>query len=98
MRSLITRTRRSAARLGNPPPQSSCGSHKTWSRPAFSTLQVQDSQGKQVDNKDAHLDAQNKSLFIVTTPQLPPGTYTVTWQAVSVDTHKTQGKFKFTVK
>ncbi len=26
-----------------------------------------------------------------------PGTYTVTWHAVSVDTHHTQGSFKFTV-
>lgn len=28
---------------------------------------------------------------------LPPGVYTVTWHAVSVDTHKTQGHFTFTV-
>jgi methionine-rich copper-binding protein CopC len=26
-----------------------------------------------------------------------PGTYTVTWHAVAVDTHHTQGSFKFTV-
>lgn len=29
---------------------------------------------------------------------LAPGVYTVTWHAVSVDTHKTQGSFNFTVK
>jgi methionine-rich copper-binding protein CopC len=29
---------------------------------------------------------------------LAPGVYTVTWHAVSVDTHKTQGSFSFTVK
>jgi methionine-rich copper-binding protein CopC len=29
---------------------------------------------------------------------LPPGVYTVTWSAVSVDTHHTQGDFQFTVK
>jgi methionine-rich copper-binding protein CopC len=28
---------------------------------------------------------------------LKPGTYQVTWHAVSVDTHKTQGSFSFTV-
>ena len=28
---------------------------------------------------------------------LPAGTYTVTWHVVSVDTHKTQGSFTFTV-
>ena len=29
---------------------------------------------------------------------LAPGVYTVAWHAVSVDTHKTQGSFSFTVK
>lgn len=29
---------------------------------------------------------------------LKPGTYTVTWHVVSVDTHPTSGKYKFTVK
>ena len=28
---------------------------------------------------------------------LPPGTYTVTWHVVSIDTHPTSGRFKFTV-
>ena len=26
-----------------------------------------------------------------------PGTYSVTWHAVALDTHHTQGSFKFTV-
>ena len=66
--------------------------------PAFSTLEVDDAQGRVVDKKDAHLDAQNKRLFIVSLTPLSPGTYTVVWHAVSVDTHKTQGHFEFTVK
>jgi methionine-rich copper-binding protein CopC len=65
---------------------------------AFSTVEVVDAQGHQVDKKDARLDEQNKKLFIVSLPPLSPGTYTVVWHAVSVDTHKTQGHFKFTVK
>lgn len=28
---------------------------------------------------------------------LPPGRYRVTWHAVSVDTHRTQGKYNFLV-
>ena len=28
---------------------------------------------------------------------LPPGTYTVTWHVVSVDTHPTSGSYRFTV-
>jgi methionine-rich copper-binding protein CopC len=66
--------------------------------PAFSTLEVQDAQGREVDKKDAHLDNKDKTLFIVSLPTLPSGTYTVIWHAVSVDTHKTQGHFEFTVK
>jgi hypothetical protein len=66
--------------------------------PAFSTLEVQDAQGREVDKKDAHLDDKDKSLFLVSLPQLPAGTYTVIWHAVSVDTHRTQGRFKFTIK
>ncbi len=66
--------------------------------PAFSTVEVQDAQGQAVAKTEAHLDTQNKSLFLISVPSLPAGAYTVIWHAVSVDTHKTQGRFKFTVK
>ena len=66
--------------------------------PAFSTMEVSDAQGKLVDKKDAHLNDKDKTLLIVSLPSLPPGTYTVTWHVVSVDTHKTQGHFEFTLK
>jgi copper resistance protein C len=66
--------------------------------PVFSSIKVEDVQGKEVDKKDMHLDDKDKSLMIVSVPPLPHGTYTVTWHAVSVDTHRTQGHFQFTVK
>lgn len=66
--------------------------------PAFSSVEVQDAKGKHVDKKDAHLDNKDGSLFIVSVPSLPDGTYTVNWHVVSVDTHRTQGHFKFTIK
>lgn len=65
---------------------------------AFSKIEVRDAQGKEVDKKDAHLDNKDKSLLVVSLPQLPAGIYTVNWHAVSVDTHKTQGHFEFTIK
>jgi copper resistance protein C len=41
----------------------------------------------------------NQAVFIVPIAKaLPAGAYTVHWQAVSVDTHHTQGTFEFTVK
>ena len=81
----------------NPPPVI-----KIWFtqelEPVFSSVEVQDAQGKQVDKKDIRLDDKDKTLLIVSVPKLPDGTYTVTWHVVSVDTHRTQGSFKFTIK
>ena len=65
--------------------------------PAFSTLVVRDSAGKRVDAGKAHLEAGNPKRMIVGLHRLAPGTYTATWHAVSVDTHRTEGRFTFTV-
>ena len=66
--------------------------------PVFSSVVVQDAQGKPMDKKDMRLDDKNKSLVIISVPSLPDGTYTVIWHAVSVDTHRTRGRFQFTIK
>ena len=66
--------------------------------PAFSKIEVKDKDGKEVDKKDTHLDPQERQTLIVSLESLPPGTYTVSWHVVSVDTHPTRGDFKFTVK
>ena len=66
--------------------------------PAFSSIEAKDTQGKQVDAKDCRVDTKDKTLLEVTLPQLPAGTYTVTWHVVSTDTHRTQGHFEFTIK
>jgi methionine-rich copper-binding protein CopC len=66
--------------------------------PAFSKIQVFGPDGKEVDKKDSHVDEKDKSLLIVSVEQLPPGTYKVHWDVVSLDTHRTRGDFKFTVK
>jgi hypothetical protein len=42
--------------------------------------------------------ADNSVLIVKVAKTLAPGVYTVNWRAVSVDTHKTQGSFDFTVK
>lgn len=66
--------------------------------PIFSSVEVQDAQGQEVDKKDMHLDDKDKTLLIVSVPPLPDGKYTVIWHAVSVDTHRTQGRFEFTIR
>ena len=65
--------------------------------PRFSSIQVFDATGKQVDKKDTHSDPSNRSLLQVSLPQLGAGTYKVVWRVVSVDTHRTNGDFTFQI-
>lgn len=65
--------------------------------PAFSRIDVQDSAGASVDAGAAHAVAGDNTKFAVPIKSLPAGTYTVVWHVTSVDTHKTQGKFHFSV-
>jgi copper resistance protein C len=65
--------------------------------PAFSTIEVQNAQGTRVDKADPHLVGGEQTKLAVDLPKLPPGKYSVTWHATSVDTHKTEGHFTFTV-
>jgi copper resistance protein C len=63
----------------------------------FSKLEVQDASGKRVDSGDMHLASGNGKQMLVGLPKLGAGVYTVIWHATSVDTHKTEGHFTFTV-
>ena len=65
--------------------------------PAFSSIQVLDATGKQVDKRDTHRDPSNRSLLEVSVPRLGPGSYKVIWRVVSVDTHRTNGNFTFQI-
>jgi hypothetical protein len=65
--------------------------------PRFSSIQVFDATGKQVDKKDTHPDPSNRSLLQVSLPRLGPGSYKVAWRVVSVDTHRTNGDFTFQI-
>jgi methionine-rich copper-binding protein CopC len=65
----------------------------------FSNVKVYAAAGKQVDQKDVHLDPQNPKHMSVSLPKsLAADTYKVVWHAVSVDTHVTDGSFTFSVK
>jgi len=64
--------------------------------PHFSSIEVLDAAGKRLDSGDPHTEGPIESLA-VDLPKLPPGTYTVIWHATSVDTHRTEGKFTFSV-
>lgn len=66
--------------------------------PHFTTIVVQDAQGKAVDAGDKHLGSDNPKRVIVGLKPLPAGSYKVIWHATSVDTHKSEGSFEFTVR
>ena len=65
--------------------------------PAFSTLQVFNASGTEVDKHDVHVDHSSPAVLNVSLPRLEPGTYKVVWRVVSVDTHVTNGNFTFRV-
>ncbi len=65
--------------------------------PKFSSIEVTSASGARVDKGDAHLVGTDAKRFAIGLQTLAPGVYTVTWHATSVDTHKTEGHFTFTV-
>jgi copper resistance protein C len=62
--------------------------------PAFSSVQVTDSSGARVDQGKAQVSGTTVRIGL---KALKPGSYRVRWQVLSVDTHKTEGRFTFTV-
>ena len=65
--------------------------------PRFSTVVVEGPDGKPVNKGDLHTAADDGRRLVVEIAPAGAGTYTVTWHVTSVDTHKTEGRFKFTV-
>ncbi len=62
----------------------------------FSTIVVTDQNGKHVDKNDVSLGERNKKLQI-SLEDLPSGTYSVEWKALSTDQHTMKGSFTFSV-
>jgi hypothetical protein len=65
--------------------------------PLFSTIELHAQNGAPVPAGAPHVAPDNNRVLSVQLPKLPPGIYTVIWHATSVDTHKTEGNFQFTV-
>ena len=63
---------------------------------AFSRVEVADASGKRIET--GPLEHPAPATITVSLPGLAPGSYTVTWAVVSVDTHPTEGHFVFVVK
>lgn len=65
--------------------------------PAFSSITVTDAAGRRVDLGNLRVPPGRPAELQIGVKPLPPGSYTVNWHVVSVDTHPTQGSFAFTV-
>lgn len=66
--------------------------------PAFSGVTLADGSGRAVATGPAVFDPQDKAEMVLNLPPLPAGKYKVTWHALSVDTHRTEGSFSFDVQ
>lgn len=65
--------------------------------PIFSTIKVVDANGQQVDRQDGRVNPADHTLLEVSLPALPPGKYRVFWNVISIDTHRTEGDYPFTI-
>jgi methionine-rich copper-binding protein CopC len=65
--------------------------------PAFSRIEVRNASGDVVSDGKAKINRTDHTQLLVPLKSLSPGTYTVNWRILSVDTHRTQGSFKFRV-
>ncbi len=64
----------------------------------FSKVDLTGADGKPVGPAKTALDPKDDKAVVVTLPaRLAPGAYTVHWHVVSVDTHRTEGTYSFTV-
>ncbi len=66
--------------------------------PAYASASVWNEAGKQVDGRDAKVDASDPSLLSVSTPNLEPGRYTVRYRVLSVDGHVVESSYGFTIR
>jgi copper resistance protein C len=66
--------------------------------PSYGAIEVLDSEGRHMERGKAILSATDPRLLEVGLLPLAAGTYKVHWQAVSVDTHRTEGAFAFAVR
>jgi methionine-rich copper-binding protein CopC len=65
--------------------------------PRFSHIEVRDAAGARVDAGSPHIVGGDAKRLAVGLKPLAPGVFQVNWQAISVDTHKTEGSYTFTL-
>ena len=65
----------------------------------FSSVELKDQAGKKIATGKLTTDPKDqKQLIVPVQDPMPAGTYTVTWNVVSVDTHRVNGTYSFKVE
>ena len=65
--------------------------------PLFSAIELRDASGSIIRTDNPRLVDGSTRVLVIALPKLPPGRYSVSWHATSVDTHKTEGRYEFTI-
>jgi methionine-rich copper-binding protein CopC len=65
--------------------------------PRFSDIELATADGRAIATKPAIRDPGDDKQLVLAVPPLAPGRYKVSWHVVSVDTHRTEGTYSFTV-
>ena len=65
---------------------------------AFSGIDVANGSGVAIPAQNVRLNGNDHKVLLADLPPLSPGAYRVKWHVVSVDTHRTEGDFVFSVK
>ncbi len=66
--------------------------------PRFTKVTVKNEAGTNMVSGPVQTDPADGRLLLVPVPTLAPGTYTVDWHAVSIDTHKSEGTYHFSIQ
>ncbi|ULT56828.1 copper resistance protein CopC [Neobacillus drentensis] len=67
-------------------------------QPSFHSIEVFDSEGKRMDQKNGGIDPKNPSIIESSLDEnLPDGTYSVQWRVVSSDGHPVEGVIPFQI-
>jgi len=82
----------------SPPPTELVLHFSEGVEPAFTTVIVTDGSGGQVQSGAPAVATGDQKILHVPLKPLAAGEYKVEWHATSVDTHKTNGHFGFSVK
>jgi len=66
--------------------------------PAFTGATIADANGQPIATAAAAVNPQNKAELVLNLPKLAAGHYKISWHALSVDTHRTEGSFGFDIQ